>query len=72
MRISGYHLGRILSATAALLLAAVACAASAADRPHALALRPDAFQHYIEAFKNQDEELYPQHISNAIPGVPPR
>ena len=27
--------------------------------------KPDAFQHYIEAFKNQDEELYPQHISNA-------
>ena len=65
MRISGYHLGRILSATAALLLAAVACAASDADRPHALALKPDAFQHYVEAFKNQDEELYPQHISNA-------
>lgn len=53
-------------AVAVLLGAAVACAPSAAaSEPHALVLKADGFQHYVEAFNRQDEELYPQHVPNA-------
>ena len=30
-------------------------------------LTPDSFQHYIQAFNAQNEELYPQHIPNPAP-----
>jgi predicted GH43/DUF377 family glycosyl hydrolase len=50
----------LVSTTAAPVQAAVP------DQPQAAPpLSPGMFQHYVDEFNSRDEELYPQHISNA-------
>ena len=59
---------RILGLGVALWAVSAVCLATTLVESESLqgpaVLDPDSFRHYVDTFNEQDEELYPQHISN--------
>ena len=51
-------------AAACCIFGSAATLARAEDAPPALVLKPDSFQHYVEQFNKNDEELYVNYVPN--------